>query len=357
MSPVKISVIIPVYNAKEFLGACIESLLNQTLTDCEFVFVDDGSTDNSAEIIREYQKNDNRIVLVSQINKGSSKARNSGIAVAKGEYIGFCDSDDFVKNDMFERLYETASNDNLDIVISKTILGRDRKYIIKDSGFAQGVCYDQKFIQSDIIPNLLRTEDLVAVWNKIYKQSFVNLYDIHFPKKSSIEEDTMFNILAFNKAQKVMFIDYAGYYYREVPNSKSRLTIESDYFSKALEKYYFDYKKECCLSLPEVEIEKLEAIRFIQRVFYLVYKSSVAKVPFKTKYDYIKNMVFHPKVYELAQKYSREVIADKGIYEKTVLKAIINKSSAILLLLILGFKVGYHPAISEIIRKLNKFNK
>ena len=192
-----------------------------------------------AEIIREYQKKDNRIILISQINKGISEARNSGISIAKGEYIGFLDNDDFVKNDMFASLYETAQKDDLDIVISKTILGRDGKYIIKDSGFDEGIFYGQEFIQSKILPNLLRVEDLFAVWNKLYKRSFVNLNNIHFPKNRVIEEDNMFNIQAFNKAQKVLFIDYAGYYYREVANSKSRLTIENDYFSKALEKYSF----------------------------------------------------------------------------------------------------------------------
>jgi glycosyltransferase involved in cell wall biosynthesis len=357
MNPIKVSIIIPVYNAKDFLDDCIQSLLNQTLVASEFIFVDDGSIDNSAEIICEYQKKDNRIILISQINKGISEARNSGIAVAKGEYIGFLDNDDFVKNDMFECLYEIAEKNDLDIVISKTILGRDGKYIIKDSVFDVGVLFGQQFIQSKILPNLLKTEDLFAVWNKIYKRSFVNLNNIHFPKNRIIEEDNMFNIQAFNMAQKVLFIDYAGYYYREVANSKSRLTIENDYFSKALEKYYFDYKKEYNLTIPDFEIEKFKSIRFIQRVFYLIYKCSVSKVSFKTNFNYIKKMAFHSKVYEIAKKYNQEAIVDKGIYEKIALKIIIKKSSFFLFLLIFSIKVGYQPAISETIRKLNKLSK
>lgn len=357
MNPIKVSIIIPVYNAKDFLDDCIKSLLNQTLNSCEFIFVDDGSTDNSAEIIDEYKIKDNRIILISQSNKGISEARNSGIAVAKGEYIGFVDNDDFVKNNMFECLYEIAQKNDLDIVISKTILGRDGKYIIKDSVFEVGVLFGQEFIQSKILPSLLRTEDLFAVWNKIYKRSFVNLNNIHFPQNRMIEEDNMFNIQAFNRAQKVLFIDFAGYYYREVANSKSRLTIENDYFSKALEKYYFDYKYECKLTISDFEIERLKSIRFIQRVFYLIYKCSVSKVSFNTKFNYIKKMSFHPKVYEIAKKFNQEVIADKGIYEKIALKIIIKKSSVFLFFLILGIKLCYHPALSETIRKLNKISK
>lgn len=357
MNSIKVSVIIPVYNGEVFLQDCIESLINQTLIACEFIFVNDGSTDNSIGIIEEYQKKDSRIIVINQVNKGISEARNTGIAAAKGEYIGFLDNDDFVKNDMFERLYDTAQKDDLDIVVSKTILGRDGKYIIKDSVFEAGVLYGQPFIQSKIIPNLLQKEDLFAVWNKIYKRSFVELNNIHFPKNRVIEEDNMFNIQAFNKAENVLFIDYAGYYYREVATSKSRLTIENDYFSKALEKYYFDYKKEYNLTLSDIEIEKLKAVRFIQRVFYLVYKCGVTKTSFKAKFNYVKRMVFHPDVYKTAKKYHQEVIADKGIYEKIVLKVIIKKSSILLFFLMLSIRVGYHPMISETIRKLNKLTK
>ncbi|MCD0464370.1 glycosyltransferase [Flavobacterium sp. ENC] len=357
MNSIKVSVIIPVYNGEAFLQDCIESLINQTLIACEFIFVNDGSTDNGMGIIGEYQKKDSRIIVINQVNKGISEARNAGIAAAKGEYIGFLDNDDFVKNDMFERLYETAQKDDLDIVVSKTILGRDGKYIIKDSVFDAGILYGQPFIQAEIIPNLLRTEDLFAVWNKIYKRSFVEVNNIHFPKNRVIEEDNMFNIQAFHKAENVLFMDYAGYYYREVATSKSRLTIENDYFSKALEKYYFDYKKEYNLTLSDIEIEELKAVRFIQRVFYLVYKCGVTKTSFKAKFKYVKRMVFHPDVYETAKKYHQEVIADKGIYEKIVLKVIIKKSSMLLFFLMLSIRVGYHPMISETIRKLNKLTK
>lgn len=357
MTAIKVSVVIPVYNAKDYLHDCIKSLLDQTLIDCEFVFVNDGSTDNSCEIIEEYQKNDQRIVLINQENKGIGEARNTGINAAKGEYLSFLDNDDFLKNNFLESLYNTAVKDDLDILISKTILGRDGKFIIKDNGFECNIILEKAFIQNKIIPNLLRVEDLFAVWNKIYKLSFINQNQVRFPGNRVIEEDNMFNIQAFNKAKKVIFVEYAGYYYREVANSKSRLTLENDYFSKALEKYYFDYKKEYNLSISDIEFEKLKAIRFIQRVTYLVFKCSVSRIPFKIKWNYIKQMVFHEKVQELAKNYQTEILADKGLYEKIVLKIIQNKSQISLLLLIESIKVGYHPRISETIRTINKLSK
>lgn len=357
MTAIKISVVIPVYNAKDYLYDCIKSLLDQTLSDCEFIFVNDGSTDNSREIIEEHQKKDQRLVLINQENKGIGEARNAGINIANGEYIGFLDNDDFIKDDFLECLYCKAKKDDLDILISKTILGRDGKFIIKDNGFDKDLIFDKTFIKNNIIPNLLRVEDLFAVWNKIYKRSFINANSVRFPENRIIEEDNMFNIQAFNRAGKVLFTNYAGYYYREVANSKSRLIIENDYFSKALEKYKFDYKKEYDLSISSIELEKLKAIRFIQRIFYLVYKCSVSKISFKIKWNYIKNMIFHEKVYELAKKYQKEVTEDKGMYGKIVLKIILHRSGLSLFFLVLCIRFFYHPRISETIRGINKLSK
>ncbi|WP_281634371.1 glycosyltransferase family 2 protein [Flavobacterium luteolum] len=357
MAVIKVSVVIPVYNAKDYLHDCIKSLINQTLEECEFIFINDGSTDNSFEIIESYQKIDSRIKLINQENEGIGEARNAGIEVAIGEYIGFLDNDDFLKIDFLENLYKNAIERDLDILVSKTILGRDGKYIIKDHGFITDLIFTKDFIQEQIIPNLLKTEDLFAVWNKIYKRTFIFENNIRFPDNRVIEEDNIFNIQSFNKAKKVLFIDYAGYYYRDVADSKSRKIIENDYFSKALEKYYLDYKKEYSLSISYEELEKLKAIRFIQRIFYLVYKCSVLKIPFKIKWDYIKNMVFHEKVYELSKNYDEEILQDKGLYERTLLKIITKKTSFLLVLLIFSIQIGYHPRISETIRKINKLTK
>lgn len=355
MAQIKVSVIIPVYNAEGFLTDCIQSLMSQTLQECEFIFVNDGSSDKCQQIIEEFQKKDDRIILINQENKGISGARNTGIEVSKGEYIGFLDNDDYVKNTMFETLYNSAIKSDLDIVISKTILGRDGKYIIKDAVFPIEKIYAQDFIQKEIIPSLLREEDLFAVWNKIYKRSLVFQNAIRFPNNRDIEEDNMFNIQAFNKAEKAVFIDYSGYYYREVFTSESRRTLENDYFAKALQKLQFDYKKEYNLLIDYKELEKLKSIRFIHRVFYLIYKCATDKTSFAQNINYIKNMVLHPKVFALSSQYKEEILHNKGRYEFLVLKIIKYKSVAALYLLVLAIKMTYYPKISEVIRNLNNF--
>lgn len=349
----KVSIIIPVYNAGAFLHDCVQSLLMQTLYDCEFIFINDGSTDNSLEILQTYQLQDERIILINQTNKGISIARNKGIEISTGTYIGFMDNDDFVKNDMFEKMYNTAVKDDLDILISKTILGRDGKYIDKPSVFPVDIIYDKKFINLNIIPNLLKVEDLFAVWNKIYKRDLVFSNNVRFPNDRSIEEDNMFNIQAFNASNKVKFIEYGGYYYREVATSESRKLIERDYFTKALEKHSFDYKKAYNLSISDEEMNKLKGIRFIQKICYYTYKAGIDNIKFNDKYLYVKNMLFHPVVYEVSLKYKPEILEDKGKLESLILNIIKNKSSIKLYFLLLLLRLLYHKRISELLRYFN----
>lgn len=113
----KVSIVVPIYNVEKYLKNCVDSLLNQTLEDIEIILVDDGSPDKSGEIADEYMRNEKRIKVVHQSNAGLGPARNSGMAVATGEYIGFIDSDDWTQPEMFERLYEAAVLENADIVV------------------------------------------------------------------------------------------------------------------------------------------------------------------------------------------------------------------------------------------------
>lgn len=119
---IKLSIIVPIYNAQNHLKKCIESIINQTEKDIEIILIDDGSTDDSLKICNEYQRKDFRINVIHQNNSGVSIARNQGIKIAKGEYIGFVDSDDWIDLDMFKRLLEEAKKTDADIVMCDAIL-------------------------------------------------------------------------------------------------------------------------------------------------------------------------------------------------------------------------------------------
>lgn len=117
----KVSIIIPVYNTEKYLSRCLNSLVKQTLHDIEIICINDGSEDNSLSILENYASSDERIVLIDQKNQGQSVARNRGIEIARGKYIGFVDSDDWVDDNYFEKLYCAAENNNCDIAVAGII--------------------------------------------------------------------------------------------------------------------------------------------------------------------------------------------------------------------------------------------
>ena len=114
---IKVSVIMPVFNVEKYLRQCLDSLLNQSLTEFEIICVDDGSTDSSLEILHEYQQKDHRVKVLTQQNKFAGVARNNGLKVAQGEYVFFLDSDDFFEKDMFMEVYNQGKKTDADIVI------------------------------------------------------------------------------------------------------------------------------------------------------------------------------------------------------------------------------------------------
>lgn len=114
----KISVIVPVYNTEKYIKKCIRSIIEQTLKEIEIIIVNDGSKDKSLEIIKDLMKQDRRIKLINKENEGVSSARNSGIKMAKGKYIQFIDSDDWIEKEFLEKMYDFAEKENVDIVVS-----------------------------------------------------------------------------------------------------------------------------------------------------------------------------------------------------------------------------------------------
>lgn len=113
-----ISIIIPIYNVEKYLDRCINSVINQTLTDIEIILINDGSTDKSLEICNKYAERDERIILINQNNLGASVARNKRLDIAKGYWIGFIDRDDYIEHNMYEILYDNAIKNNVDICAS-----------------------------------------------------------------------------------------------------------------------------------------------------------------------------------------------------------------------------------------------
>lgn len=240
-----LSIIVPVYNAEKYLRDCIESILSQTFSGFELILVDDGSTDSSGEICREYANKDNRVRVIHQENKDVSGARNSGLNIANGEIIGFVDSDDWIESDMYETLIKDMEKYQADVVIC----GFDEKFAINIDDKNLKKC-DRKvfFLDSEEALKsmfLNKSENGVKwgggyVMNRIYKRkSFVNF---KFQEKIICNEDSVFSWDIFHESKKIVCHPCVKYHYRQVKTSKVHKDFDGKYINNVEASYYI-YKK------------------------------------------------------------------------------------------------------------------
>ena len=192
---VKISAIVPVYNVEKYLKECLDSIINQTLTDIEIICINDGSTDNSLKILNEYAEKDKRVKIFTQKNQGLSIARNNGMKYAKGEYISFIDSDDYIELNTFEKLYDKATRDDLDILMFKSFVYDEQKQKINEFDAYHDLEVFDKFIKNIFCH--LDTKEFthrisVTSWSKIYKTDFLKSNEINFPEKLLFEDNAFF---------------------------------------------------------------------------------------------------------------------------------------------------------------------
>ena len=319
---IKVSVIIPVYNAAAHLQECVSSLLKQTITNCEFIFINDGSTDSSQEIIENFQVNDNRILLINTQNQGVSTARNTAINLAQGNYLSFVDADDYLNNNFLENLYNTAINTNVDVVISNFITQMDGVITKNKPLFETNKIVLYNEIQEKVVPFFIEKDTMNSVCNKIYRTSLIKTSKIVFPNNMAQGEDGLFNIQIFNKSKSITFIDYNGYFYREVANSATRNSTKIDYFKVALEKFKINYKEEYNLCLDDEQVEKLKAIRLINTVVSLLHIYFTTKSSFSFKYNYALNMISNVEVQKSLKKYWIYLFVNQPKYKQFILYCI-----------------------------------
>ena len=228
MDEIKVSVIVPVYNSSSFLKRCIDSLVNQTLNDIEIIIINDGSTDDSEEIIKSY--NDPRIVLISKENEGLSATRNLGMKVAQGKYISFVDSDDWVELNFLEKLYTAVEKHGAEIAVAGIIRlhTTNKKYHIK---------YDKEIVTFDISEKLRLCDvpDKCYVWNKLYLASMLREKGVQFVV-GRLFEDIMFTPEVLYYSDKMVVVPETFYYYwrhsGSIVASKTKKAIEDVEFAK-----------------------------------------------------------------------------------------------------------------------------
>lgn len=328
MDEVKVSIIIPVYNAEKYIQECIQSLLNQKIKECEFIFIDDGSTDKSREMIEFYQRNDKRIILMSQKNQGVSVARNTGLQIASGEYIGFVDADDYVREDMFKVLYEAAKQDDFDVIICNFESEMNGQIYKTTYPFPLNQRLVDDYIENEILPYLLKVDNLNSVVNKIYKNKIIKEKRLKFPIGIALGEDGLFNIHFFNYTEAAKYIDYTGYYYREVKGSATRNIANKDYFKRALDVYNMKFPTIITEKIPLEKIQILKSTKFINSVISYIhlYLQPSKEVCFNKRYQYVKNMIHNQDVREAIKVYYLDTESNLGRYERFIVKMIHKRS-------------------------------
>lgn len=294
----KISIIIPVYNVEEYIEKCIKSILNQVFTEFELILVNDGSTDSSGNICDKYAQKDNRIIVIHKENGGVSSARNIGLDIAKGEYIAFVDSDDYINRNMYYILY------NLIIKTQSDIAMCNYKTIIKDEDV--NLNEDQIIDSNDIkcMDNIEYLNNLycknkvkyIVVWNKLYKNKIFN--KVRF-ENNRIEEDEFIIHHLLYLSKRIVCIDKSYYYYMQRKNS----IVGSEYNLKRLDKIYaLEDRIEFFKEKKLVDLYNKAVKDYIDVFFWNYYKSKKEVNGYKKElknimksYNKVLNdMIFNP---------------------------------------------------------------
>lgn len=218
----KVSVIIPVFNSSLYLEKCLSTIVNQTLKDIEIILIDDGSTDNSLNIIKDYAEKYNNIKYKSKKNEGQAIARNLGIKMASGEFIAFVDSDDYIELDMLEELYNMAKSKSSDIVVCDYVEEYSNKNVEKKS----------LYIEAD---NIIKSYIVCAAgpWSKIIKSDILKKNNIKFLEGNIYEDLAIIPTLALYTS-KISYCPKILYHYLIRPNS----TMNQTKYNKKLESIF-----------------------------------------------------------------------------------------------------------------------
>lgn len=299
-----ISIIVPVYNVEEYLEKCVESIINQTYKNIEIILVDDGATDNSGKICDELGKRDNRIKVIHKVNGGLSDARNAGLKIAKGEYIGFVDSDDYIAEDMFETLYNLNKKYNSEIsIVSFYEIYKGKVIGVRDSKNLE------ELTKIEAIRELLIDTNIQSyAWNKLFKKELFE--GLEFPTNKNFE-DIATTLLLFEKANKVVLLEDPKYYYVRRDNSiigVRNYKTYKDYLDVIYDKYnYLDGKYK--------ELDLYNAYNYIINMIW-VYTIIVAFDLEEVYKDFEKQYDLFEK---LVNKYGNDITDKLDNYNKSVL--------------------------------------
>lgn len=220
----KVSIIVPIYNVEKYLDRCMMSLLSQTLKDIEIIMVDDGSPDNCPNLCDEYKKKDSRVKVVHKKNEGLGYARNSGLDVASGEYVAFVDSDDFVEDSMYAKLYNAAVSEKADVAYCNHFIFHTATNHVGTpyAPVEESITFRGSEVVDEVMKNMIASAPeatterkyYMSVWRGIFRRSVIG--DLRFEsERDYLSEDIIYQVAVLQCASVVTFVHDRLYYYRE----------------------------------------------------------------------------------------------------------------------------------------------
>lgn len=286
-----VSIVVPVYNVEKYLRECIDSLLCQSYNNIEIILVDDGSKDASGDICDEYAQLDDRIIVVHKKNEGLGYARNTGIEVAKGEFVVFVDSDDYVDSDMIEQLLLPIVKEGADTCIGGFRRVDDQRNILYTETyiwqhFEEEDVYNSFFMR--ILGSSPSEHDSfrMSVWNAIYSLDIINNNNIRFPsERKLISEDLIFDSDYYKYAKKVSVIETASYNYRVAQGSLTNSYRENKIVMIC------DLYEEMEKRVLETFKDSDSAVMRLQKLFFVNLRGCIAQEKQSVSKKRFKNMV------------------------------------------------------------------
>ena len=288
-----VSVIVPVYNAEKYLENCIESIINQSMREIEIILVNDGSTDDSEKICKQYERKDARVRYIEQKNQGVSVARNKGKDIATGEYILFIDADDEMDLTMIEKLYSDIQKYNGDIAVCKIQKIKSKDEVENITVEDISVC---SMVQEDALKSYFTESKLeIGVWNKLFKKSVIENVNYYVGRR--MNEDKFFAFESILNAQVITYRNEGLYYYYERNNSVTKQKFDEKWFDNIFfaEKIYEIIIK----NKPNLEREARHQLIMTKYYLLLAMKRKQADRCYKEQYEKVIDDIKQTKINDL----------------------------------------------------------
>ncbi|MBE6141090.1 MAG: glycosyltransferase family 2 protein [Methanobrevibacter sp.] len=287
MSNIQVSIIIPVYNPGKLLITCLDSVKKQTLTNIEILCIDDGSTDNSYQILNNYSQKDKRFKIFSQKNLGAGSARNKGIEKAKGEYIIFLDSDDWIESDMCEKLYNLAKKLDVDLVLFDTIrhlADNNSKTLIHFQKDEFKENYENYIFNYTFIKDKIMNGFYGVIWSKFYRAKFIKDNHIQFPNHK-MYNDVEFHVKTLLLAHKIAYFPKIFYHYVRIGQSSLQTSYSGSPHAIVFYEVILDIKK----FLDETKFMNEFRIDFL-RFAFIEFKIKLEEIDKNYKEEYFQKI-------------------------------------------------------------------